>query len=127
MKDVTVKLEEVLAEGLEKLGNLDPGSKEYGELVDQLQKLYKQMNDDRKLEFDIFKEKDDRELREAQLKQDKKKDIFTLVGAILGFGGTVAAIMANTAWIKGILHFEKTGTITAKAFNFVGRINPFRH
>lgn len=153
--DVTEILEDIIVQGLAKLSELDPGSDEYIKLSQSIRELYKLRNENERFHFEtgqkvdefIFSKKKHEEemkaknreltIEEKKIAQEAKKSKddneakkvvakVSLISAIIGGCSTLASLAANGHWIQKILKFEETGSITTKAFQFIGKIPIFR-
>lgn len=122
--DISEKLYNEIDSLIDKLAELEPGSDEYKLIVERIKELWKVKQENDKLVFEYDKDIATHKDKEKELRVEKFKGISALVGSLLSFVGGIAALAANTKWIKGVLHFEQTGTIRSKGFNFVGKI-PF--
>ncbi len=118
-------LEEVVNSGLEKLSTLDPTSTEYAQLAATVVKLHEQQmaevkvdveTDEKALARGAESEKQDHEQR---LKKEETKQTWLKLGCEIG--KTLLLIGANCLWMRSIMHFEETGTISTKAFGFIGK------
>ena len=122
--DISEKLDVEINGLIDRLKELEPDSDEYKLIVERIKELWKVKQENDKLVFDYDKDFAAHKDKEKELKVEKFKGVSGLVGALLSFAGGIAALAANTKWIKGVLHFEQTGTIRSKGFNFIGKI-PF--
>lgn len=118
-------LAEVVNQGLEKLKAMDPTSSEYSQLASTVVKLHEQHMAEVKVDVDANEKAHNRGMEseklshEEVLKKEETKQAWLKIGAdVLK---TVMLIAANGLWMRGIMKFETTGTISSKAFGFVSK------
>lgn len=125
-KELNVMLEDVLKGEIQKIPNLQAGTKEHAEAVNAVATLYelnlKEVENDR-----IFTEKSERTAdteREFKLKKDQaRKDFWIKVaGVAKDIGISVGTLIAYVLLMNKGFRFEETGTITSTTFrNLFGK------
>lgn len=128
-KDLNVMLEDVLKEEIQKIPNLQAGSKEHAEAVNAVVTLYelnlKEVENER-----AFTEKSERTAdteREFKLKKDQaRKDFWLKVAGVAKDAGiAILTLGAYGLWMNKGFKFEETGTFTSTTFrNLFGKFRP---
>jgi hypothetical protein len=130
---VNEMLEEAIIEELFGLSNLQTGSKEKTDAVEDLVKLYKLRIEEIKTELE-FNEKIERRLmeceqyeRDEQLKKrqasEQMRDRYFKLG--VDAAGIMLPLIFYAAWMRKGFEFEETGTFTSTTFrNLVNRVRP---
>lgn len=128
-KQLNVMLEDVLKGEIEKIPDLQAGSKEHSEQVNAVATLYK-LNIEEIENERSFQERCERTLdteREFKLKQDEARSRFWIgvAGVAKDIGIAVGTMIAYGLWMKKGFQFEETGTFTSTTFrNFFGKFKP---
>lgn len=119
------KLEEAIDRIMSKMAGIEPDTKEYAAMVDQLTKLYKLKETDVKLqlqEFDAISKREEvtssSELKQAELTLKQEETEFRKKRVS---PETLAIIGGNIAGIVLILGYEHVHVVTSKALGFVMR------
>lgn len=147
--------QDIIETGLVALSELEPGSEEYIKLAQAIRELYKLRNENERFNFEAYQKQEEFEFskkkfetettlktRELDLKEKeiavdakkssidadvkKKASIVTIVVAAISGGVSLFQLAFNSKWLKDIMKFEETGSITSKAFGFIGKIPLFR-
>jgi len=122
-KELKSDLQEVIKEKLEDLRNLEPGTEEHSRVAEDINKLYRLIQEDEKQEWSIESAdiEDDRKEREYERGLEKEKREAKRFWAQLGIttGVTVATSLA-ALWVRDknlqrILKYETEGSITSLA------------
>ena len=114
-RDLDDLLNEIIAEELESLKSLEPGSLEYNETANAAKEFLKIRIESNKL----VNEYEDRQDRKKARRTDLIKDIF------LGLTGVGIPILAYRVMFKEGLKFEQTGTYTASTLkDLIRKIRP---
>ena len=92
------------------------------ELHDQIVKNDAHDVELRKLAIEEHKADFDADMKETQAKSDKR---LTIIGHGIQVFGIIISTMSADYWLRKMLEFEKTGTITSRAAQTVS--NVFRH
>lgn len=123
--DIRELLSEEIASEIKSLSQLDPGSKEHSDAVDNLAKLYRLRIDETKNEMD-YREQVDRDTYDDQFRrfQFHSEEIGRYIRLGLDAAGIILPLMFYAAWMKRGFEFEKDGTFTSQTFR--GLFNKFR-
>ena len=113
-EEIRAMLEEDVKRGIKLMGTLQPNSKEYKEISDDVQDKIKLLNEEGKMsaEYDIKCRtlENEREDKENQLaEQEKDRRLKVGMWAIGGIGSTVSI----WALAKNVLKFEETGALVS--------------
>lgn len=128
-KELNVMLEDVLKGEIEKIPDLQAGSKEHSEQVNAVATLYKLNIEETENErsFQDRSEKTFETEREFELKQKEARSRFWIgvAGVAKDIGIAVATMIAYGLWMNKGFEFEETGTFTSTTFrNFFGKFKP---
>jgi hypothetical protein len=122
-EEIRQMLEEAIKDSFKDLKELEAGSEQHLKQVGSIEKLYElkikedeiaEDSNSKAMQRGIESEKYEAEclLRSDEAKQSMYKMIFDI-------GKTALLLIANGAWIRGIMNFETTGVIATKAFGFI--------
>lgn len=110
-------LEDEIKRGIQDMGALEPGSREYSTAVDNLATLYNLKIEETKNELNYYgiAEAHEREERtkQAQLEEQKKERYFKYG---VEAGGTILLLAFNWIWMRRGFKFEENGTFTSTTF-----------
>lgn len=126
MEDSRITLEDGVAKALKKLNTMEPGSDEYGDVLDHLETLYKLKQEDDKLSWDADIEYKKIEL-EKNVKVDQNeqliKDRFVKLG--INIAELVLPLLAYGFWFNKGLKFER-GDAFSSLFvkGLIGKMKP---
>lgn len=135
MDDLRRMLEEEISDEIENLGNLEQGSEEHSEAVENIAKLYKlKLEEDRneketekvKNDFEELKKQNEaaKALEEEKIKE-AKIDRYCRIGVTLV--SVALPLMVYGHWYKRGLKFEETGTLTSATLRgVISKFNPFK-
>lgn len=124
-----VELENIVLDIQEKMGELDPSTEAYSKLASILEKLYKLLIDEEKIESEASERAsqrgNDSEQREHEMMLKMEETRQTWIKTVGDTTKIIFGLIANGIWIRSIMRFEKTGIIASKAFAFVGKYKIF--
>lgn len=109
----------------ESMKDLEPTSEAYAKASMVLERLYKLKLEDEKVEDSYSERASQRGLEnekmdhEAMLKLEETRQTWIKAGSDIIKG--IIGVLANGVWIKAIMNFERTGTISSKSFGFIGK------
>ncbi len=136
MDEIAVMLQKEIKVMLENISNLEPGSNEMKDAIDDLSELYRLADENGKLKnenekLDIEKAKVDNErnkniadiaIKERQLSEQRKSDV---IRAIIDSAGIVLPLAFYAVWMRLGLKFEENGSLNSAVFkNLWSRIKP---
>ncbi len=136
MDEIAIMLQKEITVMLENIANLEPGSNEMKNAIDDLSELYRLADENGKLKnenekLDIEKAKVDNErnknladiaIKERQLSEQRKSDV---IRAIIDSAGIVLPLAFYAVWIRLGLKFEENGSLNSAVFkNLWSRIKP---
>ena len=110
MDDNTMLLERAITGEFEKLEGLDPGSKEYMDTVEAIEKLYKTRMDEIKLDRDFENDY----LYKQHEAEEQIKDRHVKIA--MGTAELLVPLIFYAIWMKKGFKFEETGTFTSSTF-----------
>ncbi len=121
MEELVMKLKEEEMKLIDRLGTLQPGSKEYADGVQDLKEvndLLINLNKHKKdVDFDTVKIGEDVKLKKEQLALDKKKHVFNISSSVItntvAVLGVVLPLACYGAWLQQGYQFEQEGVISS--------------
>ena len=124
MADINELLAEEIVLELDGLKTLPIGSDEAATAVDNICKLNKMLQEDKKIEYDLDDKVSRRDLEKEKMqiesdeksKSDKKEFIIKSIGFGIQLVGIVLPAVLYGNWMKRGFEFEQTGTIASKTF-----------
>ena len=132
MDEIRELLNEEIKSEIEGLSNLEVGTKEKAEAIDNLAALYKLRIDETKNEMELdeklLRRIDDKEqcerdeLVKAKEIEEQVKD--RRIGRVIEVAGIVVPMVFYAVWMKKGFKFEETGTFTSTTFR--GLFNRFK-
>ena len=132
MDEIRELLNEEIKSEIEGLSNLEVGTKEKAEAIDNLAALYKLRIDETKNEMEL----DEKLLRRIDDKEQCKRDELVKakeieeqvkdrrIGRVIEVAGIVVPMVFYAVWMKKGFKFEETGTFTSTTFR--GLFNRFK-
>ena len=123
MSDIRYFLEDRIEKEFENLGDLQTGSREKTEAIDALERLYKLMLEEDKLQFER-QDKDDqvitddreREVKVKEMEEEAKNNKWKL---FLNVAEIFSPQIFYAFWMHKGFKFEETGTFTSNTFKWL--------
>ena len=112
-KNIDKMLEEEIKAQIENLSNLESGSEQKMQAVDDLAKLYKLSIEEKRLQADSEEKSADAQDKERQIRE-QKKDRWVRIG--IAVAELILPLAFYGRWMKRGFEFEKEGAYTSTTF-----------
>lgn len=127
--EVKTMLEEAIRDGFNGLKKTEAGSEQHSKQTEDICKLYgMKLKEDELSDENTAKAMQrgaDSEKLERECELKRVEFGLTQQRALLDIGKAIILIAANGCWMRGIMKFEETGSITTKAFGLVPKLKLF--
>jgi hypothetical protein len=112
-KEIKKMLDEEIVNIIADLNDIDEGSEDYSNVVNNLAKLHKLRIDEIKAELELKEKEKDLELKKKQAGEQKLDRYFKLG---VGVAEIVLPLIFYGVWMNKGFEFEKEGTFTSSTF-----------